>query len=119
MKKREPNRTHPIRRINLSLPVVKTESYEIYYTAPPQTRQSSGIRPVSRQKPLIESKNNTKPNNYPTRVRSPGRLRHLSGPVSVNLFVNMPPMPTDSSTAMVDTISNALINSVLNLLLGN
>jgi hypothetical protein len=111
-KKKESNQTRPIRRINLSLPVVQTESYEIYYTVPQsQIRQASNSRPISRQKPLIDNKNINKPSNHPPKVRSPGRLKHVTAPVLVNLFVDMPPMPTDSALTMADNISNALINS--------
>jgi hypothetical protein len=104
--------TQPIRRVDLSLPIVKTNSYEIYYAVPPtQSRQPSGVRPVTRQKPLIEINNNTKSTNQTTIGRSPARLKHLTGSVFVNLFVDMPPVPTDSSSTVADTISNALINS--------
>jgi hypothetical protein len=111
MTKKESNLTRRIRHINLSLPVVQTDSYEIYYTIPPtQTRQSTNVHPISHQKPLID--NNRKTNNQTTNFRSPNRFKHFTGPpVLVNLFVNMPPMPTDSSLNMADTISNALINS--------
>lgn len=112
MTRQERYSTRPIRRINLSLPIVQTPSYEIYYTVPPtQSRQSSGVRPVSRQKPLIDINNNTKSNNQTTIVRPPARIKYLTGSVLVDLCVDMPPISTDSSAAMVDTISNALINS--------
>jgi hypothetical protein len=104
--------TQPIRRIDLSLPIVKTASYEIYYAVPQaQSRQPSGVRPVTRQKPLIEINNNTKSNNQITTGRPQPRLKHITGSVFVNLFVDMPPVPTDSSSTVADTISNALINS--------
>ena len=102
-------------RINLSLPIVRTDAYEIYYTIPPtQTREASTVRPVTRQKPTIDVPNNLKSNNPTTKTisRSPTRLKYLTGPVPVNLFVEMPSVPTDSSSmAAADSISNALISS--------
>lgn len=104
--------TRPIRRVNLSLPVVRTDSYEIYYTVPPpQTRQPSSVRPVSRQRPLIDINTHVKPNNHITTYRPPAHLKNLTGSVLVNLFVDMPSVPTDASSTAVDSISNALINS--------
>lgn len=114
-KKQQSYSNGSIRRINLSLPIVKTDSYEIYYTVPTvQTRQASTIRPVTRQKPNLDALTNIKLNNTTNASninRSSARLKHLTGPVPVNLFVNMPPMPTDSSSTAADSISNALIDS--------
>lgn len=112
MVKKKSYSNQPIRRINLSLPVVRTDSYEIYYTVPPtQTRQPSSVRPVSRQKPLIDINTHIKSNNHIPTTRSPTRLKNLTGSLLVNLFVDMPPVPTDVSSTAVDSISNALINS--------
>lgn len=106
----QPNRS--VRRVNLSLPVVKTNSYEIYYTLPPiQSRQPSGIRPVTRQKPLIDLNNIKLTNTQTTTNRLPARYRNLNGPILVNFLVDMPTPQLDSSTGVADTISNALINS--------
>ena len=117
-KKQQPCSTRSVRRINLSLPIVKTDSYEIFYTVPtPQTRQASTVRPVTRQKPIVDTLTNLKVNNATTTSTSSinrssaTRLKHLTGPVPVNLFVDMPPMPSDSSSTAADSISNALIDS--------
>jgi hypothetical protein len=114
MKKRQIYSTRSVRRINLTLPIVRTDAYEFYYTvAPAQTRQTSIVRPVSRQKPVVDIASALKLNNQTTTTnnRSSARLKHLTGPVLVNLFVNMPPIPTDTSSTVADSISNALINS--------
>ncbi len=111
MTKKERYLTRPVRRINLSLPIVRTDSYEIYYTNPPvHTRQTSSVRPVTRQKPLIDIANNLKLNNLATTTttktinRSPTRLKHLTGPALINLIVDMPPIPTDTSSTVADSI---------------
>jgi hypothetical protein len=112
MKKKEPYPTRLVRRVNLTLPIIRTDAYEIYYTVPPvRTRQPSTVRPVSRQKPVIDIASTIKSNNQTATNQSRSRMKHLTGPVLVNLFVNMPSMPTDSSSAVADSISNALINS--------
>jgi hypothetical protein len=112
MAKKEPYSTQSIRRVNLSLPIVKTDSYEIYCTVPPiQSRQPSSVRPVTRQRPCIDINNSPKWSNQFAPSRLPARFKHLTGRVLVNIFVDMPPVATDSSSTAVDTISNALINS--------
>ena len=94
MIKSEQHLNRPVlRRVNLSLPIVKTNSYEIYYTLPSiQSRQPSGIRPVTRQKPLIDiNNNNIKLTNTQTITnRIPARYRNLNGPILVNFLVDMP-----------------------------
>lgn len=110
--KKQSYSTRSVRRINLTLPVVRTNAYEIYYTVPSaQTRQASTVRPVSRQKPAIDIDHNLKLNHQAALNRSPSRLKHLTGPILVNLFVDMPPIPTGTPSTAVDGISNALINS--------
>ena len=112
MKKREPYPMRSIRRVNLTLPIVRNDAYEIYYTHPPvYSRQPSTVRPVSRQKPIIDITSTVKLNNHRPASQSAARLKHLTGPLLVNLFVSMPPVPTDTSSTAVDSISNALIDS--------
>jgi hypothetical protein len=111
-KKRQAYLTRPVHRVNLTLPFIRTDAYEIYYTIPPaQTRQPSTVRPVSRQKPVFDIASTIKQNNQSANNRPQARMKHLTGPVLVNLIVEMPTMPTDTSSTVADSISNALINS--------
>lgn len=104
--KKEINTSRSVHRIDLSLPVVQTDSYEIFYTIP--STQNSRI--ISRQKPLVDS--NKKPMNQPAKIRSPARLKHLTGPIFVNLVVDMGPLTAESISTMNDTASNQFSNSV-------
>ncbi|CAF3333828.1 unnamed protein product [Rotaria socialis] len=120
---KKPILTRPVRQINLSLPVLQTDAYEVYYSVPrSHHRHSSTKRSIVRPKTNTDNNNNNnnnsnnntdskKSNNPITRLRSPGRLAHLTGPVAVNLFVEMPTIPRDSSSLMVDPISNVLNKS--------
>ncbi|CAM4807234.1 unnamed protein product [Rotaria magnacalcarata] len=118
---KKPILTRPVRQINLSLPILQTDSYEIYYSVPPlHHRQSSTKRSIVQPKTITDNNNNNnnnnntdskKLNNPITRLRSPGRLKHLTGPLTVNLFVEMPTIPIDSSSSMVDPMSNVLNKS--------
>jgi len=105
MTKKEGNTGRSIRRIDLSLPVVQTDSYEIFYAVPP----SQNLRTISRQKPLVDI--HKKNINQTTRIRSPARLKHLIGPVFVDFVVDMAPLTAESISTMNDTASNRLINS--------
>jgi len=103
--KKEVPTSRPVHRIDLSLPVVQTDSYEIFYTVPP----SQNLRIISRQKPLIDI--HKKSVNQTTRIRSPARLKHLTGPIFVNFVVDTVPLTAESISTMNDTASNRLINS--------
>ena len=107
MEKQKENTGRPVHRIDLSLPIVQTDSYEIFYTAPP----SQNLRTISRQKPPLVDINNKKMANQTARIRSPARLKHLIGPIYVNLYVDMTAMTAESVSTMADTISNPLLNS--------
>ena len=110
---KELNSTGRVRQIKLSLPIVQTDSYEIHCTIPsPQARSSSTLRPVTRQRPPIDiNKYIHNWNDRTTRIRSLVHLNCLTGPVLVDSCVGMASIPTDSSSTMTDTISNALIDS--------
>ena len=88
-----------IHRVDLSLPIVQTDSYEIFYTVP--------LAQSLRQKPLIET--TKKSWNSSARFRSPGRLKHLTGPVYVNMFVDA---ATESSSTMDDLSSTRMIKNL-------
>ncbi|CAF3040259.1 unnamed protein product [Rotaria sp. Silwood2] len=105
MSKKEKNTSLHVHRVDLSLPVVQTDSYEIFYTIPSQ----QNLRTVSHRKPLID--NNKKSTDQTTRLRSPTRLKHLIGPVFVNVLVDSNAMTVESISTMADTTSNPLINS--------
>ena len=105
MTKNEESTSRSVHRVDLSLPVVQTDSYEIFYDLP----GTLSTRLTSKQKPLVEI--NKKTINQSTRIRSPARLKHLIGPVFVNLMVDMAAMTNESSSTMGDTISNAITNS--------
>ncbi|CAF0954607.1 unnamed protein product [Adineta steineri] len=98
------NESCPIHRVNLSLPIIKNDSYEIYCTEPLKQSLLS-----SYQKPLHD--NNKKLNNKTTKVRSPGHLNHLTGPMLVSLCVEMPVISKDSASSTTGSVSNALISS--------
>lgn len=106
MSKNEATNTgRSVRRVDLSLPVVQTDSYEIFYTVP----STGNPRVITRQKPLVEV--NKKTANLSTRIRSPARLKHLTGPVFVNFVVDMTAMTNESSSTMGDTVSNPVTHS--------
>ena len=106
MSKGEVSNFRPVRRINLSLPIVQTDSYEIYDGAPHISfRQFPNGRPLTRQKPLIDVQKKTNAS------RSSNRAKPINAPVLINLVVDIPTAPTDSSSNVVDSISHALINS--------
>jgi hypothetical protein len=106
MTKNEESASRAVRRVDLSLPVVQTDSYEIFYNTP----LSQNPRLTSRQKPLVEM-NKKSNNNQSTRIRSPARLKHLIGPVFVNLVVDMAAMTTESSSNIGDAMSMPINNS--------
>ena len=103
---KELNPTDEVRQIKLSLPIVQTDSYDIHCTIPsPQTRSSSTLRPVTRQRPPIDiNKYIHNWNDQTTRISSLARLKCLTGPVLVNSCVNMASISTGSSSTMTDTI---------------
>jgi hypothetical protein len=102
MIKKEINTGRSIHRIDLSLPVVQTDSYEIFYAVP-------STQNLRHQKPLVDI--NKKTRNHPSRIRSPARLKHLTGPVFINSVVDIGGMTTESSSTMNDAASNPLTNS--------
>ena len=105
---RKANTGRPVHRIDLSLPIVQTDSYEIFYTTP----SSQNLRTISRQKPPLVDVNNKKKLTQTARIRSPARLKHLIGPIYVNLYVDMTGMTAaESISTMADTTSNPLLNS--------
>ena len=108
--KKEANTACPIRRINLSLPIVQTDSYEIYDVgSPTSTRNLPNGRPNTRQRPLIDHhKRNA---NLAAATRPSNRPKNWPVPVLINLIVDMPAVATDSSSTMADAISHALINT--------
>lgn len=107
--------THPLRRINLSLPIIQDKAYEIYNSMPePTTRFMTTTHPKVQKRPLIDN-NNNRLNNQTTVTRSPRRFKHMNGRVLINLFVEMPVVPTDSLSTIADTISNALMKSGFSL----
>ena len=106
MNKGETMNFRPIRRINLSLPIVQTDSYEIYDGSPAISfRHFPNGRPLTRQKPLIDLQKKT------LTSRSSTRAKQGNVPVMINLVVDIPTIPIDSSSHVVDSISHALINS--------
>jgi hypothetical protein len=108
--KKELNPGRSIRRIDLSLPVVQGDSYEVSYTIPPSQNQlTTNLRSISRQKPLVD--NNKKNVNQTARIRSPARLKHLIGPIFVNLLVDMASMTAESTSTMPGTVSSPLNHS--------
>ena len=114
--KKEVARTRPIHRINLTLPVIRTASYEIYCTAPASPPLPPP--PVSCYHPLDNNYHKSSTTQKP-RIRSPGHLRHLTGPLMANVYIDTPFVPIQSSSSsssssssiLGDTISNVLINS--------
>ena len=105
MAKNEGNTARSVHRVDLSLPVVQTDSYEIFYSVP----SVGNSRIISQQKPLVDI--NKKTANLSTRIRSPARLKHLIGPVVVNFVVDMTAMTNESSSTMGDTASNPVTHS--------
>ena len=105
MTKNEANAGRSIHRIDLSLPIVQTDSYEIFYTAP----STQNLRTLSRQKPLVDN-HNKKTINQTARIRSPARLKHLTGPLFVNVYVDMATMTAES---IPECLSHPLVNSVV------
>ncbi len=103
--KKEVNTARSVHRIDLSLPIVQTDSYEIFCTVP----SSLNFRTISRQKPLVDI--NKRSINPTSRIRSPARLKHLTGPVFVNLVVDMGPMVAESVSTIGDITSHPLIHS--------
>jgi hypothetical protein len=101
------NTGRSVHRIDLALPIVQTDSYEIFYTLP----SSQQLRTLSRQKPLVDYNNNKKITNQTARIRSPARLKHLIGPIFVNLYVDMSAMTVEATSTLADTVSNPLVNS--------
>ncbi|CAF1003166.1 unnamed protein product [Rotaria sp. Silwood1] len=105
MSKKEKTTSLPVHRVDLSLPVVQTDSYEIFYTIPSQ----QNLRTISSRKPLVD--NNKKSTDQTAKFRSSSRLKHLIGPVFVNVLVDTNTMTAESISAIPDTVSNPLINS--------
>ena len=105
MTKNEESTNPSLHRVDLSLPVVQTDSYEIFYAVP----STGNPRAISRQKPLVDV--NKKTANLSTRVRSPARLKYLTGPVFVNFVVDMTAMTNESSSSIGDTASNPVTHS--------
>ena len=109
MTKKDAIAARPIRRINLSLPIVQTDGYEIY------DRTSTPTRPMPYEQGKILSKPQMeilkKHISSKTQKYHDARLSKFTGPALINLIVDMPKIPAESSLAMVDTISQALINS--------
>lgn len=103
--KNEGNTSRSVHRVDLSLPVVQTDSYEIFYSLP----SAGHSRLITQQKPLVDV--NKKTANLSTRIRSPARLKHLIGPVVVNFVVDMSTMTNESSSTMGDTASNPVTHS--------
>lgn len=89
-----------IHRIDLTLPVVQTDSYDIFCAVPlPRTATVTNLR----SKPLLDQKK--KPSHSTARLRSPARLRHLTGPIYVNVFLDVPPTGQDSTSTLAETIA--------------
>lgn len=114
MNKADETNFRPIRRINLSLPIVQTDSYEIYDGAPNVSlRPFPNPRTLTRQKPLIDSLPKKTINQSGQTSRSSNRFKPINPPVLINLIVDIPSVPVESSTNtnLIDPISHALINS--------
>ncbi|CAF3663397.1 unnamed protein product [Rotaria socialis] len=105
MSKKEVDTGRSIHRVDLSLPVVQTDSYEIFYTIPPQ--QTS--RTTLPRKPLVD--NHRKALDQTSRLRTSARLKQLMGPVFVKVFVDTNTMTAESISTMGDSTSNPLMNS--------
>lgn len=104
MSRKETDPGRSVHRVDLSLPVVQTDSYEIFYNAPPQ----QNLRATVHRKPLIE--NNRKNAELASRTKSAARLKQLMGPVFVNVFVDTTTMTAESISTTGDTSSNMLLN---------
>lgn len=96
--------TRPIRRINLTLPILCKSSYEIYDGSP----LPNDWTPAESPRLVDHEKKKSLPltRNYINQ-----RLPLITGPAFYNLIVEMPPVFVDSSSSMVDSISQALINT--------
>ncbi|UJR26944.1 hypothetical protein I4U23_008252 [Adineta vaga] len=109
MIKKEANHTRSIRRVNLTLPIIQTHSYEIYRANPFGQTQSTA---ASNEYSVLHGKslNNKSSNNQRTRIQLPSQLPCLTDSLMTNLYVNTPFISIQSSS-IADTISNALIKS--------
>ena len=105
MSKKETSRSRPVHRIQLSLPIVKTDSYEIFCTTFP----SQNLRSTSHLKPLVD--NNKKNITQGTRVQCPLRCRPFTGSLFRNALVDTAQTTTESTSTLAHTISNSLMNS--------
>lgn len=96
-----------VRQINLTLPAIQTDSYEIYYTVPQLNHQpSSKKRSNVESKSIGDNKNDNKKANHLTSGMKSSI--HSNGRVTVNLLVEMPTIPIESMTSMGDTVSKPL-----------
>ncbi|CAF1465170.1 unnamed protein product, partial [Adineta ricciae] len=112
--KKEVARTRPIHRVNLTLPVIRTQSYEIYCTAP----SSSPPPPVSCHQPLDNNYHKSSTIQKP-RIRSPGHLRHLTGPLMASLYIDTPFVPIQSSSSSASSSSSSSSSSILGNTISN
>ncbi|CAF1399930.1 unnamed protein product [Adineta steineri] len=101
MTKKEMSPGRTIHRIDLTLPIVQRDAYEIFCSIP----STHNLRTLC-QKPFIDNDNNKKSTNLPTRNRCSARLKHLLGPPFVNLFIDVNTMTAETVSTITDTISN-------------
>jgi hypothetical protein len=98
---------HPgraVHRIDLSLPIVQHDLYDIKCSMP----SSHNLRRTLLRKLLVDNDNNKKPINQPEKIHSPARLKHVLGPAFV---VDINSMTAETISTTTDTISNSWINS--------
>lgn len=104
MSKKEANASRSVHRVDLSLPCVQTDAYEILYTIPPS--QHGRIMP-NRKTPV---ENPRKYIHHTSRIRSPARLKHLIGPVLVNVVLDTSSSPNERMSPTIDPPLNLAVN---------
>ena len=85
-----------VHRIDLELPIVTSDSVNVFCTIPSTQNQ------FFRTKTPLETK--TRPM---ARIRSPARLRHLMGPSQVNVLLDVPSTSTLQSTSRKSRIQSS------------
>ena len=93
-----------LHRIDLSLATSPNESCEIFYTS-----SSSHIPSIAsrRARTLVERRKAS----APQRIRSPARLKHFMGPISVNMYVEIPLINEPVKLNLPESFSRPMISS--------
>ncbi|UJR22189.1 hypothetical protein I4U23_025253 [Adineta vaga] len=94
MTKKENHPGRAIHHIDLSLPIVSADTYEIFCTIPSSKSSRTRFHPPSQTL------------NQTIKPRSPVRFKHLLGPPLVNLFVDTNTMTVETISTITETVSN-------------